>query len=77
MNAITQHVIYDHPKDHPGHWVIRSWDILPGKMRPANEAALFIDLAKARAWIFQEYPWVVRIQTAGMDPDPVVFEVYM
>jgi hypothetical protein len=32
VNKITQFVIYDHPKDHPEHFVTRRWDAIEGEL---------------------------------------------
>lgn len=77
MADLLQHVIYDHPRDFPDHWVVRTWTILPGELKPSSQAQLFRDIERARAWIVQEYPGVALVQGHGVDPDRVVFEVYV
>ncbi len=74
---LLQYVIYDHPSDFPEYWVVRTWKIRPGAMEASGHAQLFRDVDRARGWIAQEYPGVVLVQGQGVDPDPVVFEVYM
>lgn len=50
QDAITQYVIYDHPRDFPLYFVVRPWDIARGKVEPRAIAALFADLEAARTW---------------------------
>lgn len=44
---MEQWVIYDHPRDHPEHFVVRRWLIFPGFLEPA-EHYLANDLRAAR-----------------------------
>ena len=72
-------VIYDHPLDHPAHWVVRAWDVPPDaglKAQPQPLALAFESLDVARRYIRNAYPGAVLLQPARTDPDPVVFEVY-
>jgi hypothetical protein len=52
-DALTQYVIYDHPRDHPEHFVVRPWDIQAGGAVAREAAGLFRDLDKARAYCAQ------------------------
>ncbi len=75
-------VIYDHPRDLPDHWVVRTWEVRApsngagGSLTPHGVALLFNDVERARAYVMQEFPGFVMVQGEGDDPDPVVFEVY-
>ena len=71
--AITQYVIYDHPRDHPGYFVVRPWDIENGVVTPRLVAAQFNELAAARAWC--EQLELVCIGRTSAD-DPTILEVW-
>ena len=40
-------VVYDHPRDYPGHFVVRRW--IGGK--PTQDFAIADSLEAARAWV--------------------------
>ena len=43
-------VIYDHPVDHPEHYVLRRQDVIDGQVVPSKDCVLFTSLEGARAW---------------------------
>ena len=76
-SSLLIHTIYDHPTDHPGHWVVRTCIVRAGDIRHETKARLFDDLDVAQAWIAQEYPGATMIQSQGTDPEPQIHEVWM
>jgi len=69
-------IVYDHPKDFSGYWVVRAWDVSSGGMQPCLDAVLFKELGHVRSYMAQVYPDAVFIHGPGVDPDPVIHEVY-
>jgi hypothetical protein len=50
MSATLQMwTIYWNPKDHPGKFVVRRWDVTAGSMKPSHSYALAPTLDLARA----------------------------
>ena len=48
-DALVFHVIYDHPTDHPAHFVVRIHRVFAdGDVRPDKDCALHDTLAAAR-----------------------------
>jgi len=67
-----QYVIYDHPQDHPNHFVVREWLIFPPGPQP-GDAWLAETLEEARTVLPPDV-----IQIGGTDPTvPHVIEVWM
>jgi len=73
--AIYQWVIYDHPKDHPDHFVVRRWSIRAGgqPMPMPAEFILSASLDEARTHIPQG---LFKMNTMPAD-DPVIVEVWI
>lgn len=74
--SLRQFVVYDHPLDHPGHFIVRVWRIGPGWIQPEARASGFVELEKARAWIQQEFPGAVMLSRSPED-DPKILEVWL
>lgn len=74
--VMEQWVIYDHPADHPGCWVVRRWFIGAGKIWPYPLIWRCPDLETARETIEREYPSGSRLPRQP-DDDPVIFEVWI
>jgi len=68
--------VYDHPTDHPNHYVLRWWLVKRGNPQPIPlaKAELFKDLATAHAYIAQEWPHLSRAPLS--DPDPHILETW-
>jgi hypothetical protein len=62
-------VIYDHPRDYPGHFVVRRW---LGD-RPTEDFAIALTLAEARAEVPRGR---VRLARSAAD-DPVIVETWV
>lgn len=71
--VFTQYVIYDHPRDHPDHFVVRAWDIKPGGPTLREARGLFYELDRARAYCAQFGH--VRLERMP-DDDPKIIEVW-
>lgn len=71
--VLTQYVIYQHPADHPGGWVVRAWEIVRGEEEPVQARAVFVDsLAQARDRVPEGSVNIGRFD----DDDPVIYEVW-
>lgn len=70
---LEQWVIYERPADHPDHFVVRRWIIIPGKALPTDELHLADTLEEARAFI---PPGLTRMVRSPGD-DPVIVEVWI
>ena len=65
---LEQYVIYDHPRDYPGHFVVRRWLIEPGTCKP-SEAMIYGTLEEARRSIPRD---LVRIARSPEDDSCIV-----
>jgi hypothetical protein len=63
--------IYDHPKDHPNHFVVRRWNIYPGRSEPVGEVHLFDTLEAARTMVVAQHRTLLHRHP---DDDPVIVE---
>ena len=72
-DSITMWCIYDHPSDHPNHFVVREWKVEGGINIIPDDAALFDTLEAARASL----PAGVTRFNAMVEDDPVIVEVWM
>lgn len=68
--------VYDRPSDHPGYVVVRGSTITPNTVTMDRATQLFSSVDRARAWLRQEHPNLVRLDRAP-DDDPVIVEVWM
>ena len=68
--------VYDHPRDFPGHWVVRCWDITPGNAKMRGDAHTFDTLDAARAYVYRVYPDGFCLARQP-DDDPKVFETWV
>lgn len=77
MNALLeQWVIYDHPRDHPEHIVLRRWTVGPGGIVPDSAAHLCTNVDVARAIILANYPEAYPLDPSPED-DPTIIEVWI
>lgn len=77
--SLCMFVVYDHPKDAPGHWVVRVWETTPsGTPMPAPCVHAFESLEEARAAIARTRagPNLVRLPRDEQD-DPSIAEVWL
>lgn len=75
--VLEQWVIYDHPRDHPGAFVVRCWRIFRGgQIAPTPEVWLRPTLDQAREVIAANYPDGHRLDRDPQD-DPVITEVWI
>ena len=70
---MIMYVIYERPKDYPGKFVVRKWEISPEGMSPVNEVMLAFTLLGARLHV---PPGRVKIERQA-DDDPVIVEVWI
>lgn len=70
---VIQWVIYDHPRDFPENWVVRSYEITAQSIRPAKFVQLFDSLAEARAAL---PTGLYNFGRSSVDP-PVIVEVWI
>lgn len=74
MSTLTLWTIYGpNTADHPGHWVVRAWDITSGVSRPRRDATLCASLIEARAAV---PAGLFRIDR-GPGEDPVIVESWV
>lgn len=72
-SIINQYVIYKNPKDMPGKYVTRKWEIWPGGPKPTTEAFSCATLKEARSHVPQD---MVKLDRSPGD-DPVIYEVWV
>jgi hypothetical protein len=70
---LVQYVIYNKPKDHPHHYVVREWLIGPGTATPGKLVGLADNLKNAR----QLVPPGMDLLPRFANDDPVIEEVWM
>jgi hypothetical protein len=69
-------IIYKHPSDHPGQFVVREWRVGPeGEPEAAALFELFDTAAEAQAYVRSEYPDMDLVDQEN-DPETCVFEVW-
>jgi len=71
--AISQWVIYDHPRDYPDKFVMRRWEIGRGLVMATDDMALADTLEEARA---QVPAGRYRLEREA-DDDPVIVEMWL
>jgi hypothetical protein len=73
--GLTMWTIYKNPRDYPGRWVLRAWDMVGDHPDPIPRArqSLFDSLAAARA----EVPPGLTCLPRQDDDDPAVFETWL
>lgn len=78
QRVLEQWVIYDHPRDHPEHWVVRCWliGLVRGEPVVTPEIWLRPTLEQAREVIAANYPGGHRLDRDPGD-DPVITEVWI
>ena len=73
MRHLNQWVIYDHPKDYPDNFVVRRWEVSPGRCQPTEDVSLHVTLEESRKSIPN---WTYRIPRFEED-DPTIVEVWL
>jgi hypothetical protein len=66
-------VVYEHPKDYPGHFVVRRWAFGPRGFQACQDAQLATTLEEARALVPGSY---MRMPRAAGD-DAVIVESWV
>jgi hypothetical protein len=74
---MEQWAVYNHPLDHPHHWVARKW-IIPKAGEPYASKVCFIagTLEEVRAHIMKEMPGAVKLDRFPQD-DWSIHEVWL
>jgi hypothetical protein len=72
-HSLAMYVVYDHPADHPHHYVLRRQDVRGGRVSVAKEAVLFSTIEGARNWC--KKLGLVSIGRMPQD-DPAIAEVW-
>ena len=76
MSELSMWTVYDHPKDHPDHFIARRWDIGIGRGQPTSETILSEDLGELRDRLIERYPDLYCIPRQE-DDDPVIVETWL
>lgn len=76
MSPLSMWVIYDHPKDYPGNFVVREWKIGPNYSTPVKAAKVVDTLDEARAAIRELNPDATQLDRRE-DDDPVITETWL
>lgn len=71
-DGLTMWVIYDHPADHPDHFVVRSWNVTAGVVTPSREEHLFDTAEHAR----DSLPHGLALSRVS-ESDPAILEVWL
>lgn len=76
--GVRMYAIYDSPKDYPGKFVVRGWEILEDieQAQPDAEPHLFDDMRGAHTMIWNLLGAAARLISTA-DPDPSLVEVWM
>lgn len=72
-NDLVMYTIYDHPKDHPAHFVVRMWIVRDGRQYASTEARLAGTLEEARAFVPADKVMTPRLP----QDDPVIVETWI
>ena len=73
-DLLTIWVIYRHPSDYPGKWVLRGQDAMrDGTVRPHGKLVVADSLEAARAWL---PPGLDLMQRHPAD-DPAIYETWL
>ena len=75
-DVLRLYTIYDHPRDYPKWFVLRSFAVLRGNPEPQGEspALLFKEVERARAWCEER-----GLTCIGKEPDddPCIVETWI
>jgi hypothetical protein len=69
---MNQFVIYKSPRDAPGKWVVRRWEIGPGTVE-GKDGWVCASLEQARALV----PGGMALTARTPDDDPSIYEVWL
>lgn len=72
--SLRLYAIYDHPTDHPNHWVVRRWEYHHGHDQPDAEPILCSSIEEARQHIQKLCPDAQLFNSNH--PDPHLAEVW-
>lgn len=73
---LTMWTIYDHPKDHPDHYIARKWLMVDGLCLPTEETFADPDLDMVRSHLMNVAAMSVPLVRADGD-DPVIVETWI
>lgn len=71
-NVLSMWTVYDHPSDHPAHWVARRWEVAK-EAKPTQDLLLADTLEALRA---QLPPGLYRLPRQPGD-EPAIAEVWL
>ncbi len=72
-SELPMYVVYKHPRDFPGQWVVRRQVVRGHQILVAKESAQFASLEEARKAV----PPGLYCQPRFPEDDPVIYEVWM
>ena len=70
--GMTLYVLYKHPLDYPGHWVIRPQHVGGGVVVPDGGAVIDEDGARLQAWFEERNPDLTWIERDPNDEPQIV-----
>lgn len=73
MASLDLYTIYDHPADHPDHFVVRRWEVGPTGVVATSDVTLHATLDAAREAI---PPYLACLHRYD-DDDPVIVETWV
>jgi hypothetical protein len=68
--------IYEHPKDHPEHYVVRRFEVTESGPVPSRDFTLHDTLEQARESVAKRSPHLMCFERAP-DDDPVIVETWL
>lgn len=74
--SLVMYTIYLRPRDWPDHVVVRAWETRSGGPVATDDARLFNTVEEAHSYIHTVHPDAVCLQSAGVDLDPHIYEVW-
>ena len=75
VSAIELYVLYEHPRDAPGQWVMRRWTIRQGAVQPVAGYALMAADPEPLRRLMRDEGRVVMPRFDG--DDPCIVEVWL
>lgn len=72
-DVLSMWTVYNHPSDHPDHWVARRWEILASGPSPTDDKLLAGSVEDVRAMLPEG---LFRLDRQEED-DPVIFETWL
>ena len=72
-DTLVMCVIYDHPRDHPDHYVLRAWYVTRDGVGPAEDVVLADSLDEVRQYV----PDGLLCLARQHDDDPAIVETWL